>query len=76
VCSLDGGDGLVVIEDERLVWRRGDGDRGARRHVTASSNQNFSTKVAGFTRPSSVVREGTNDRRTWRQGFANVGATL
>ena len=29
------------------------------RHVTASSNQTFSTKVACFTRPSSVVREGT-----------------
>jgi uridine kinase len=34
------------------------------RHVMASSNQTFSTKVACFTKPSSVVREGTNDRRT------------
>src|SRR5215469_11359159 len=33
------------------------------RHVTASSNQTFSTKVACFTRPSNVVREGTSDRR-------------
>ena len=33
------------------------------RQVTASSNQTFSTKVACFTRPSSVVREGTSDRR-------------
>ena len=33
------------------------------RHVTASSNQTFSTKVACLTRPSSVVREGTRERR-------------
>jgi hypothetical protein len=33
------------------------------RHVTASSNQAFSTKVACFTRPSNVVREDTSDRR-------------
>ena len=33
------------------------------RHVTASSNQTFSRKVACFTRPSKVVREGTCD---WR----------
>jgi len=33
------------------------------RQVTASSNQTFSTKVACFTSPSNVVREGTNDRR-------------
>jgi hypothetical protein len=30
VCSLDGGVGVVVIEDERLVWRRGDADLGTR----------------------------------------------
>jgi Luciferase-like monooxygenase len=40
------------------------GSRGCRsRHVTASSNQTFSTTVACFTRPSNVVREGTSDRR-------------
>src|SRR5215472_1276476 len=33
------------------------------RHVTASSNQTFSTKVACLTRPSSVVAERTSDRR-------------
>jgi len=33
------------------------------RHVTASSNQTFSTKAACLTRPSNVVREGTSDRR-------------
>ena len=33
------------------------------RPVTASSNQTFSRKVACFTRPSNVVREGTSDRR-------------
>ena len=33
------------------------------RRVMASSNQTFSTKVACFTRPRSVVRDGTSDRR-------------
>src|SRR5664279_4917894 len=33
------------------------------RHVMASSNQTFSTKVACFTRPSRVVRDGTSERR-------------
>jgi hypothetical protein len=29
VCALHGGNGVVVIEDERLVWGRRDADFGA-----------------------------------------------
>jgi hypothetical protein len=43
------------------------------RPVTASSNQTFSRKVACFTRPSKVVREGTSD---WRATLAAAAAAL
>ncbi|MEK8105929.1 hypothetical protein NKG94_13695 [Micromonospora sp. M12] len=60
---LDGGDRVALVEDERLVRRGGMPISARDRHVTASSNQTFSTNVACFTRPSNVVRDGTSDRR-------------